>query len=35
MIKMTLLIARKADTSVEPFRDYWTGRHLQVVQSVP
>ena len=35
MIKMTLLIARKADTSVQAFRDYWTGRHLQVVRSVP
>ena len=35
MIKMTLLIARKAGTSVDAFKDYWTGRHLQVVQSVP
>ena len=35
MIKMTLLIARKAGTTVDAFKDYWTGRHLQVVQSVP
>ncbi|WP_158807844.1 EthD domain-containing protein [Beijerinckia sp. L45] len=35
MIKMTLLISRKAGMSLEDFKDYWLNKHLPVVQSVP
>uniref|UniRef100_B0T904 Ethyl tert-butyl ether degradation EthD n=1 Tax=Caulobacter sp. (strain K31) TaxID=366602 RepID=B0T904_CAUSK len=35
MIKMTLLIVRKAGTSFDEFKDYWVNKHLPIVQAVP
>ena len=35
MIKMTLLIARKPGTTVDQFKEYWTTKHLEAIQSVP
>ena len=35
MIKLTILLTRRADLTHDEFIEYWTGKHTQMIASMP